>query len=87
MPSATPDYSLTEQQKQHFLDHGFIKLENCFSVNDEQCKGLMERMWERLDIDPNDQNTWTPWRGMHITSIHFRFLEFFLEREKEVTYI
>jgi len=75
MPSATPDYSLTEEQKQHFLDHGFIKLDNCFSVNDEQCKGLMERMWERLDMDPNDQNTWNPWRGMHICYPQFSFLE------------
>ena len=64
MPSATPDYSLTEEQKQHFLEHGFIKLENCFSIDDEQCKGLMDRMWERLDMDPNDQETWNPWRGM-----------------------
>ncbi|KEQ74055.1 hypothetical protein M436DRAFT_45137 [Aureobasidium namibiae CBS 147.97] len=69
MPSATPDYSLTEQQKQHFLDHGFIKLENCFSVNDEQCKGLMERMWERLDMDPNDRETWNPWR-VHLPRYH-----------------
>jgi hypothetical protein len=64
MPSATPDYSLTEEQKQHFLEHGFIKLENCFSVDDEQCKGLMDRVWERLDMDPNDQETWNPWRGI-----------------------
>jgi hypothetical protein len=63
MPSATPDYSLTEEQKQHFLEHGFIKLENCFSVDDEQCKGLMDRVWERLDMDPNDRETWNPWRG------------------------
>lgn len=26
MPSATPDYSLSEEQKQHFLDYGFVKL-------------------------------------------------------------
>ncbi|THV71804.1 hypothetical protein D6D27_09838, partial [Aureobasidium pullulans] len=30
------DYSLSEEQKQHFLEHGFIKLENCFSLEDEQ---------------------------------------------------
>jgi hypothetical protein len=67
MPSATPDYSLTEEQKQHFLEHGFIKLENCFSVDDEQCKGLMDRVWERLDMDPNDQETWNPWRGTSLS--------------------
>lgn len=70
MPSATPDYSLTEEQKRHFLDHGFIRLENCFSVDDEQCKGLMDRMWERLDMDPNDQETWNPWRGMLATFLY-----------------
>ncbi|THX13903.1 hypothetical protein D6D13_03430 [Aureobasidium pullulans] len=36
------DYSLSEEQKQHFLEHGFIKLENCFSLEDEQCKKLMD---------------------------------------------
>ncbi|THW73643.1 hypothetical protein D6D19_05496 [Aureobasidium pullulans] len=52
------DYSLSEEQKQHFLEHGFIKLENCFSLEDEQCKKLMDRVWERLDMDPNDKETW-----------------------------
>jgi len=23
----------------------------------------MSRMWERLDMDPNDKETWNPWRG------------------------
>lgn len=64
MPSATPDYSLTEAQKQEFLDNGFIKLENCFSLDDEHCTKLMERMWDRLDMDPSDKETWNPWRGM-----------------------
>ncbi|THZ02364.1 hypothetical protein D6C92_00636 [Aureobasidium pullulans] len=59
MISAMPeDYSLSEEQKQHFLEHGFIKLENCFSLEDEQCKKLMDRVWERLDMDPNDKETW-----------------------------
>lgn len=64
MISAMPeDYSLSEEQKQHFLEHGFIKLENCFSLEDERCKKLMDRVWERLDMDPNDKETWNPWRG------------------------
>lgn len=65
MPSAAPDYRLTEAQKQEFLDNGFIKLENCFSLEDEHCVNLMDRMWERLDMDPNDKETWNPWRGKH----------------------
>ncbi|KAI5209732.1 hypothetical protein E4T38_02253 [Aureobasidium subglaciale] len=42
MIATTPEYRLTEEQKQHFLDHGFIKLEDCFSLQDEQCKKLMD---------------------------------------------
>lgn len=63
MPSATPDYRLTEEQKEHFLDHGFIKLDNCFSLEDQHCRDLMDRMWERLDMDENNKETWNPWRG------------------------
>lgn len=69
-----PDYSLSEEQKQHFLEHGFIKLEDCFSPEDELCKGLMDRVWERLDMDPNDKETWNPWRGKS----HKNALVFFL---------
>ncbi|KAG9941217.1 hypothetical protein KCU85_g9651, partial [Aureobasidium melanogenum] len=64
-----PDYSLSEEQKQHFLEHGFIKLEDCFSTEDELCKGLMDRVWERLDMDPNDKETWNPWR-VHLPRYH-----------------
>lgn len=64
MPSATPDYRLTEEQKRHFLEHGFIKLDNCFSLEDELCIKLMKNMWLRLDMDPDDKETWNPWRGM-----------------------
>ncbi|KEQ64593.1 uncharacterized protein M437DRAFT_43740 [Aureobasidium melanogenum CBS 110374] len=64
-----PDYSLSEEQKQHFLEHGFIKLEDCFSPEDEFCKGLMDRVWERLDMDPNDKETWNPWR-VHLPRYH-----------------
>ncbi|KAI4720331.1 hypothetical protein E4T48_03438 [Aureobasidium sp. EXF-10727] len=69
MISAMPDYSLTDEQKQHFLDHGFIKLDDCFSTEDEMCKGLMDRVWERLDMDPNDKETWNPWR-VHLPRYH-----------------
>lgn len=57
------DYRLSEEQKQHFLTHGFIKLEKCFSIEDKNCKTLMDRMWERLDMNPSDKDTWNPWRG------------------------
>jgi len=63
MPSATPDYSLTEDQKQHFLTHGWIKLDNCFSLDDELCKKLMSDMWERLGMDEHNKDTWDPDRG------------------------
>lgn len=75
MISAMPeDYSLSEEQKQHFLEHGFIKLENCFSLEDEQCKKLMDRVWERLDMNPNDKETWNPWRGMQLSPRRWKYL-------------
>lgn len=71
-----PDYSLSEEQKQHFLEHGFIKLEGCFSPEDELCKGLMDRVWERLDMDPNNKETWNPWRGKVFAHIFYLLLSY-----------
>jgi hypothetical protein len=48
MPSATEDqYSLTEEQKQHWLEHGFIKLSGCFSH--EAAEDFTSSIWTRLN--------------------------------------
>lgn len=62
------DYRLTHEQKQHFLVHGFIKLEDCFSLEDDDCRQLLAGMWTRLNMDPNDKETWSPWRGKKFTA-------------------
>jgi len=50
------DYTLTEEQKQHWMDHGFVKIENCFSR--EFADRWTSSIWTRLGADPNDKSTW-----------------------------
>jgi hypothetical protein len=60
MPSPNPGererFSLTEEQKTHFLDYGFVKLENCFSR--EAAAEFTESKWTRLGVSPDDSSTW-----------------------------
>ncbi|KAF2260981.1 hypothetical protein CC78DRAFT_570847 [Lojkania enalia] len=51
------DYALPQEQIDHFLEHGWIKISNCFSR--EKAAELQETMWTRLGMDPNDMSTWT----------------------------
>ena len=53
---AWSDFSLTEEQKQHWMDHGFVKIENCFSR--EFADRWTSSIWTRLGADPNDRSTW-----------------------------
>lgn len=55
--SIKPDYSLTEAQKSHFLEHGFVKVPQCFTR--AQAEDMTSTMWTRLGMDPNDKSTWT----------------------------
>ncbi|KAH0842651.1 hypothetical protein FOPE_07461 [Fonsecaea pedrosoi] len=50
------DFSLTEDQKQHWMDHGFIKIENCFSP--EFAEKWTSSIWTRLGASPEDKSTW-----------------------------
>lgn len=57
MPSTIEDqYSLTEEQKQHWLEHGFIRLTGCFSR--EAAKDFTSSIWTRLGASPDDKSTW-----------------------------
>lgn len=57
MPAANVDqYALTEEQKQHWLEHGFIKLEGCFSR--EAAEKFTSSLWTRLGASPEDKSTW-----------------------------
>ncbi|EXJ64870.1 hypothetical protein A1O7_01209 [Cladophialophora yegresii CBS 114405] len=50
------DYKLTEEQKQHWMDHGFVKIEGCFSR--DFADRWTSSIWTRLGADPNDKSTW-----------------------------
>jgi hypothetical protein len=59
MPGKTldwTDYKLTDAQKEHWLEHGFIKIENCFSR--EFAERWTRSIWTRMGADPNDKSTW-----------------------------
>lgn len=60
MPHATSDmdtqYALTQEQKDHFLEHGWIKLSNCFSR--EKAEQWCDDMWVRLGYKKDDPSTW-----------------------------
>jgi hypothetical protein len=49
--------ALTEEQRAHFLAHGWVKLEQCFSR--ESAAQLTGNVWTRLGMDPNDKSTWS----------------------------
>jgi hypothetical protein len=53
---AEQDYKLSQDQIDHFLKHGWIKLSNCFTR--EQAAELQSTLWTRLGMDPNDMSTW-----------------------------
>jgi len=48
---------LTQEQIDHFMEHGWIKLENAFTK--EQAEEWTATLWTRLGMDPNDKSTWT----------------------------
>jgi hypothetical protein len=57
MPATNQDqYSLTEEQKQHWLEHGFIKLTDCFSR--EAAEQFTSSVWTRVGASPDDKSTW-----------------------------
>jgi hypothetical protein len=53
---AVEEHKLSQEQIDHFLEHGWIKLSGCFSR--EQSAELQSQLWTRLGMDPNDMSTW-----------------------------
>lgn len=47
---------LTEAQKQHFLEKGFVIIEQAFTT--EAAKSHTDLAWKRLGYDPEDPSTW-----------------------------
>jgi DNA polymerase IIIc chi subunit len=56
MAGAKHDYQLSQEQVDHFVQHGWIKLSNCFTK--EQADDLQKNLWTRLGMDPKDMSTW-----------------------------
>ena len=56
MADAEKQYKLSQEQIDHFLEHGWIKLSNCFTR--KQAEDLQMTLWTRLGMDPNDISTW-----------------------------
>lgn len=48
--------SLTPEQRQFFLDHGWIRIEGAVPM--ENIKRFTQDVWIRLGYDPNDKSTW-----------------------------
>ncbi|CAI4211783.1 unnamed protein product [Parascedosporium putredinis] len=51
---ATP---LTAEERDHFVDHGWLHLKNCFTR--EQAEAATSDVWVRLGMDPKDKSTWS----------------------------
>ncbi|KAJ7197365.1 hypothetical protein GGX14DRAFT_667856 [Mycena pura] len=47
---------LSQEQKSHFLTHGFVHLHQCFSR--EAAAAFTSKLWTRLGMSPDDKSTW-----------------------------
>jgi len=47
---------LTDEQKEFWLEHGFIKIPQCFSR--EKSDAWTASLWTRLGASPDDKSTW-----------------------------
>jgi len=48
---------ITEAQAAHFMQHGYLRLEDCFTR--EQADEWTCAVWTRLGFSPTDKSTWT----------------------------
>ncbi|PSK38126.1 hypothetical protein B9Z65_1317 [Elsinoe australis] len=53
---ADVDYKLSTEEIDHFMQHGWLKLPDCFPQ--EQADKLVSTVWTRLGMDPKDKSTW-----------------------------
>jgi hypothetical protein len=57
MPPTTGEhYGLTEEQKRHWLENGFVKVPKCFSR--EVAEEFASSIWTRMGASPCDKATW-----------------------------
>ncbi|KAI7973065.1 hypothetical protein EIK77_004342 [Talaromyces pinophilus] len=51
------EYKLTQEQKDHFMKYGYLRVPNCFSP--EKAAEWTKDVWTRLGYSPTDKETWT----------------------------
>ncbi|TGJ80587.1 hypothetical protein E0Z10_g8183 [Xylaria hypoxylon] len=83
---ASPPAPLTDAEKEFFLEHGYLKLTNCFTR--EQAAEVCEGVWTRLGMSPTDRSTWAKERtnvcDLPLTLAIPLFLFFFRSRGEVV---
>lgn len=57
MPPTESYQCLTDDQKSHFLQHGYLHLSSCFTA--AQAANFTSTIWTRLGFSPTDKSTWT----------------------------
>ena len=59
MPLITTDsdYALSVEQKTFWLEHGYLKIPQCFTR--EASDAFTSSIWTRLGMSPTDKSTWT----------------------------
>lgn len=50
------EYRLTSEQKQFWLENGFLKIFNCLTR--QAAEDFTSTVWTRLGAEPNDKSTW-----------------------------
>lgn len=82
---ATPkeDPVLTQADIDHFLEHGYIKLSNCFTRS--QSDAVTSNVWTRLGMDPLDKSTWHTLRTNMPAHNHFPASDFAPKAWKGIT--
>ncbi|KAL4994220.1 hypothetical protein BDV10DRAFT_197696 [Aspergillus recurvatus] len=55
-PERASQYTLTESQKAHFLQHGYVVIPNCFTH--EKALSWTKDVWIRLGYSATDKSTW-----------------------------
>lgn len=61
------DSVLSAEEVEAFVEHGYVRLPECFSRQDAQ--PWLDEAWIRLGYDPRDPDTWIE-RRVHMPSLH-----------------
>jgi hypothetical protein len=57
---------LTEEEVDHFVEHGYVVAKNCFEL--ESAQAWIDRAWVRFGYDRNNPAQWTEKR-IHLSQL------------------